>query len=102
MAQWTDYTKPELRLEGVKRTERKEALGKGAYGRVIEVSVNGTICAAKVIHEILVEEVEEKDFEATERKFFNECHNSSRMLHPNMVQFLGIDDMRTVNILILA
>lgn len=88
MAHWTDYAK--LRLEGVKRTERKEVLGKGSYGRVIEVIVNGTICAAKVIHEILVEEVGKKDFEATERIFLNECSNSSRMLHPNVVQFLGI------------
>ncbi|XP_065901572.1 probable serine/threonine-protein kinase kinX [Dysidea avara] len=88
MAHWTDYAK--LRLEGVKKTKRKETLGKGSYGRVIEVSVNGTICAAKVIHEILVEEVGRKDFEATERLFLNECVNSSRMLHPNVVQFLGI------------
>jgi len=52
MAHWTDYAK--LRLEGVKRAERKEVLGKGSYGRVIEVIVNGTKCAAKVIHEILI------------------------------------------------
>jgi len=88
MAQWTDYTK--LRLQGIKKTEKKEALGKGSYGRVIEVSMNGTICAAKVIHEVLVEEVSKKDFEATERIFLNECASSSRMLHPNVVQFLGI------------
>jgi len=85
---WTDCTK--LQLQGVKRTEKKEALGKGSYGCVIEVSVDGTICAAKVIHEILVEEVGKKDFEATEKMFLNECANSSRILHPNVVQFLGI------------
>ena len=88
MAQWTGYQR--LLLQGVERTKIKEALGKGSYGRVIEVSVNGTICAAKVIHEILVEEVGRKDFEATERLFLKECANSSQMLHPNVVQFLGI------------
>ena len=86
MAQCIDDGK--LRLIGVKRTERKKELGRGAYGFVIEVSVNGTICAAKVIHEILVEQV--ADFKDTEKKFLNECANSSRMLHPNVVQFLGI------------
>ncbi|XP_065902724.1 probable serine/threonine-protein kinase kinX [Dysidea avara] len=88
MSQWTDYVK--LRLQGVERTEKKKALGHGSYGRVIEVTMYGTRCAAKVIHEILVEEVGKKDFEATESLFLNECANSSRMLHPNVVQFLGI------------
>ena len=88
MAQWIDHDK--LQLNGVERTERKKELGRGAYGVVLEVSVNGTICAAKVIHEILLEKVAKKDFEATERIFLNECANSSRMLHPNVVQFLGI------------
>ena len=88
MAQWIDHAK--LQLEGVKLTAKKKELGRGAYGVVIEVSVNGTICAAKVIHEILVKQVATRDFEHTEKLFLNECANSSRMLHPNVVQFLGI------------
>ena len=87
MAQYIDHAR--LQLEGVKIERRKE-LGRGSYGFVIEVSVNGTTCAAKVIHEILVEQVANKDFEATEMMFLNECTNSSRMLHPNVVQFLGV------------
>ena len=89
MEKW-EFCKERLQLRGVERTGRKEVLGRGSYGRVIEVTMNGTTCAAKVIHDILVEEVGRKDFEATERIFLNECTNSSRMLHPNVVQFLGV------------
>ena len=75
----------------VKRTDRIEELGRGSYGRVIEVSVSGTICAAKVIHEFFrVEEVGKEEFEYIENAFLNECANSSGMLHPNVVQFMGI------------
>ena len=75
----------------MKRTDRIEELGRGSYGRVIEVSVSGTICAAKVIHEFFrVEEVGKEEFEYIENAFLNECANSSGMLHPNVVQFMGI------------
>ena len=80
---------PELCLLEVKRTERKEPLGRGSYGMVIEVSVNETICAAKVMHEFLVEDAK-KDFEAKKKRFLEECARNSRMLHPNLVQLLGI------------
>ena len=85
---WKDYRK--LHLD-VKRTDRIEELGRGSYGRVIEVSVSGTICAAKVTHEFFrVEEVGKEEFEYIENAFLNECANSSGMLHPNVVQFMGI------------
>ena len=45
-----------LVLKGVSKLDRKE-LGRGAYGRVFAVKYCGTICAAKEIHSILVEEV---------------------------------------------
>jgi len=84
MAQWD-----ELELLGVQKTERKKPLGSGSYGRVIEVSVNGKgICAAKVIHDILCEEDEDK--EAIEKVLYNECTTMSEMSHPNVVKFFGI------------
>ena len=65
-------------------------IGRGAYGRVIEVYVHGTVCAAKEVHPVLVEQVTTKEFEATKHSFLSECIKASRILHPNVVQMLGI------------
>ena len=43
----------ELQLFGV--TEEGRELGRGAYGVVMEVTVNGLRCAAKKLHPILLE-----------------------------------------------
>ena len=72
-----------LHLSVVTRTSREEAIGIGSYASVYEVTVHGTICAAKEMHPILVNE-------ANKRSFLSECVQSSRILHPNVVQFLGI------------
>ena len=71
-------------------TSTGKVIGKGAYGRVIEVYVHGTLCAAKEIHAILVEEVTFAECEATKQSFLTECVNASRIHHPNVVQVLGI------------
>ena len=42
-----------LLLDGVKETGRE--LGRGAYGVVIEVIVSGTVCAAKKLHDAIVQ-----------------------------------------------
>ena len=42
-----------LLLNAVKETGRE--LGRGAYGVVIEVIVSGTVCAAKKLHEAIVQ-----------------------------------------------
>ena len=42
-----------LLLDGVKETGRE--LGRGAYGVVTEVIVSGTVCAAKKLHEAIVQ-----------------------------------------------
>ena len=42
-----------LLLENVQQTRRE--LGRGAYGVVLEVKVNGTICAAKKLHDLIVQ-----------------------------------------------
>ena len=65
-------------------------LGKGAYGRVVEVYVHGTLCAAKEVHSILVEGVSPAEYEIMKRKFITECIYTSRIHHPNVVQVLGI------------
>ena len=68
---------------------RKE-LGRGAYGRVYAVNYHGTICAAKEIHSILVEEVDEVEIRLTVESFMRECRQCSVLRHPNVIQFLGV------------
>ena len=67
-----------------------KTIGRGAYGKVIEVRVHGMLCAAKEIHSILIENVTIREFEATKASFLSECSKSSRLVHPNVVQVLGI------------
>ena len=77
-----------LRLTNVTTTGK--VIGKGAYGRVIEVYVHGTLCAAKEVHPILLDHVTPRVFEVTKQSFLTECVNTSRILHPNVVQVLGV------------
>ena len=78
------------RLKLTNVTSTSKIIGKGAYGRVIEVYVHGTLCAAKEVHSSLVDNVLPQEFEGTKKAFFTECVNASRILHPNVVQMLGI------------
>ena len=71
-----------LKLPEVRRTNRKE-LGRGSYAVVFEVMVQGTPCAAKEVHPILMSAQNKENFYA-------ECVRSSQLLHPNIVQFMGI------------
>ena len=74
-------------LQLVNVTNTGKVIGSGAYGQVIEVYVYGTLCAAKEIHPILIRH---DDAEHVKRSFQAECVKSSRILHPNIVQVLGI------------
>ena len=74
-------------LQLVNVTDTGKVIGSGAYGQVIEVYVHGTLCAAKEIHPILIKH---DDAEQVKRSFQAECVKSSRILHPNIVQVLGI------------
>ena len=71
-------------------TTTGKELGKGAYGRVLEVQVGKTFYAAKEVHSILLESVSSKEFEATKRSFLMECFNCSKIRHPNIVQMIGV------------
>jgi len=75
-----------LRLSEVTRTSTEE-LGRGSYATVFEVDVNGTLCAAKEMHAILASD---KTSDKTKHSFLTECVHSSQLLHPNLVQFIGI------------
>jgi len=77
-----------IKLDNVESTGK--IIGRGAYGSVIEVCVHGMSYAAKEIHSILIENVTRNEFEATKASFLSECAKSSRIVHPNIVQVLGI------------
>lgn len=74
-------------LKNVQRTRKKA--GHGAYGYVEEVEVCGTICAAKKVHRVLLNN-DNEGVEAFKKKFFSECIIMSRLRHPHIVQFLGV------------
>ena len=76
-------------LKGVTSINRKE-LGRGAYGKVYAVKYCQTVCAAKEIHSILIEDVGETERRPTIESFLRECRQCSTLRHPNVIQFLGV------------
>lgn len=77
----------EFQLSGVRETGRE--LGRGAFGVVVEVEVNGLRCAAKKLHAILLE-TNPLEREGITSRFVEECFQHSRQRHPNIVQLLGV------------
>ena len=86
-----EHVFPELRPYHVLSNVRPTGitLGNGAYCSVEEVEMNGTLCAAKRIHEILISEQNLGHIYITER-FLASCHLFSTLHHPHIVQFLGV------------
>ena len=62
-------------------------LGKGAYCVVYEVFVDGKKCAAKKLHDVLIQADADNSMI---RRFRQECCVLSQMKHPNVVGFVGI------------
>ena len=67
-----------------------EEIGRGAYGLVRKISLGETVCAAKDIHIILINYAGDEEIEHIKKTFLEECVKSSKLFHPNIVQFLGI------------
>ena len=76
-------------LKGVKELIGQE-LGVGAYGRVYAVDWDGTVCAAKEVHPILVTGVGAAESRIVSDNFLRECQQCAKLSHPNIVQFLGV------------
>ena len=76
-------------LEGL---ELSDGVGRGSFGVVYEVTVNGLPCIAKRLHDILINKrnVSQLERNAIAAKFRSECVLLSRLRHPNIVQFLGV------------
>ena len=64
-------------------------IGRGAYGRVFEVDYQGTLCAAKEIHSLLLQYSPCDAIQKIRTDFLNECQVWSTLHHPRIVQFLG-------------
>jgi len=65
-------------------------IGRGAYGRVFEVDYQGTLCAAKEVHELLLQYSQGEALRKITATFLNECQIWSTIRHPCVVQFLGM------------
>ena len=76
-----------LILHGVNPTGKE--IGRGAYGRVFEVNYEGTLCAAKEVHVLLLQYAQGEDLEKIKDDFLSECQIWSTLRHPCVVQFLG-------------
>ena len=76
-----------LILHGVNPTGKE--IGRGAYGRVFEVDCEGTLCAAKEVHALLLEYAQGDDLQKIKEDFLSECQIWSTLRHPCVVQFLG-------------
>ena len=65
--------------------------GRGAYGEVIHLDYNGTICVGKKLHSIFFDPgTDPSGIQYTLEKFFNEIELLSKMKHSNVVRFIGI------------
>ena len=79
---------PGLLIAKLAFTDKK--LGRGADATVYEVDWNGTPCAAKRLHEILLEDDSPGGADKFIANFEAECTTWSKLRHPGVVQFLGV------------
>ena len=77
-----------LVLYGVHPTGKE--IGVGAYGRVFEVKYEGTLCAAKEVHPLLLQYARGEALLKIKEDFLRECEIWSILRHPCVVQFLGM------------
>ena len=77
-----------LEITGIQLTGK--ILGKGSDATVKEVNWVGTSCAAKQLHEILLEDDSPGGAKRFIGNFEKECLTWSKLTHPHIVQFLGV------------
>ena len=65
-------------------------LGRGADATVYAVEWNGTTCAAKRLHKILLEDASPEGVDRLIGNFEQECLTWSKLSDPAVVQFLGV------------
>ena len=81
-------------VSGLQETGR--TLGKGSYGEVIEVRVNGRLYAAKKLHGIFnAQDVRPAEKASMAERFEGECLRVLQLKHPNIVEMIGVHFDRT-------
>ena len=90
-------------LEGL---DQRREIGRGSFGAVYEVKMNGLPCIAKGLHDILLGHrrnlpVRETDMEVIRAKFHKECALLGNLKHPNIVQFLGVHQLKDDELLVM-
>ena len=79
---------PGLLISNLVFTDTK--LGRGSDATVYAVEWNGTVCAAKRLHEILLEDESPGGTDKLISNFEAECLTWSKLRHPGVVQFMGV------------
>ena len=64
-------------------------LGRGSYGSVEELEMDGVLCAGKTVYDTLIDP-ENKGAQRIVEMYLRECSVLSQLRHPHIVQFLGI------------
>ena len=77
-----------LEITGIQLTGK--ILGKGSDATVKEVNWVGTSCAAKQLHEILLEDDSPGGAKRFVDNFEKECMTWSKLIHPHIFQLLGV------------
>ena len=77
-------------------------LGRGSDATVYEVDWNGTLCAAKRLHALLLEDESPGGAEKLISNFEAECLTWSKLRHPGVVQFLGVHLERSSRLPVLV
>ena len=76
-----------VQVEGL---DLEEKVGRGSYGIVYAVTVDGKKCIAKKLHDILLQEEAYGQERFIVGKFHQECRILSQLKHPNVVGFVGV------------
>ena len=80
-----------LKIEKSSVKETGDELGRGSYGVVVVLEVNGLRCAGKKLHDALFNWSSNEEKVYLVDRFVEECIRLSELRHPNIVQLLGVD-----------
>ena len=78
-------------------------IGRGAYGTVHRGRYQGRPVAIKRIHRLLLEQAKYQaaDYDHVQQEFLRECEILSSLIHPHIVEFVGVFDVRGEKALVM-